>query len=152
LFEKAHTPIFAVRKTGYLRKNGCLRNGSVVQLVRMPPCHGGGRGFESRPVRKSHRNVGLLYFRSLKHFYVYIIQSELDNSFYKGFTTNYLNRLDEHNLGFSDYTSRKRPWKLVYVEEFPSKTEALKKEIRLKKQNTKYILWLIQQPSNLLRE
>ena len=27
--------------------------GSVVQLVRMPPCHGGGRGFESRPVRKS---------------------------------------------------------------------------------------------------
>src|SRR6186713_3608927 len=28
-------------------------NGSVVQLVRMPPCHGGGRGFESRPVRKN---------------------------------------------------------------------------------------------------
>ena len=27
--------------------------GSVVQLVRMPPCHGGGRGFESRPVRRS---------------------------------------------------------------------------------------------------
>ena len=27
--------------------------GPVVQLVRMPPCHGGGRGFESRPVRKN---------------------------------------------------------------------------------------------------
>ena len=29
--------------------------GSVVQLVRMPPCHGGGRGFESRPVRKNEK-------------------------------------------------------------------------------------------------
>ena len=32
------------------------RNGLVVQLVRMPPCHGGGRGFESRPVRKKLSN------------------------------------------------------------------------------------------------
>jgi integrase len=29
-------------------------NGPVVQLVRMPPCHGGGRGFESRPVRSNN--------------------------------------------------------------------------------------------------
>ena len=27
-------------------------NGLVVQLVRMPPCHGGGHGFESRPGRQ----------------------------------------------------------------------------------------------------
>ena len=26
-------------------------NGPVVQLVRMPPCHGGGRGFEPHPGR-----------------------------------------------------------------------------------------------------
>jgi hypothetical protein len=32
--------------------NFVLKYGLVVQLVRMPPCHGGGRGFESRPVRK----------------------------------------------------------------------------------------------------
>ena len=43
LDKKAGAPIFAVPKN---------TEGSVVQLVRMPPCHGGGRGFESRPVRK----------------------------------------------------------------------------------------------------
>jgi hypothetical protein len=28
--------------------------GVVAQLVRAPPCHGGGRGSESRPSRQNH--------------------------------------------------------------------------------------------------
>ena len=33
----------------------------VVQLVRIPACHAGGRGFESRPDRKLFRNEELFY-------------------------------------------------------------------------------------------
>ena len=54
------------------------RFGSVVQLVRMPPCHGGGRGFESRPVRtcfvETRSQSGFSHFGSIfgsikTHFY-----------------------------------------------------------------------------------
>ena len=39
--------------------------GSVVQLVRMPPCHGGGRGFESRPVRYMSPQGDIVVYKNL---------------------------------------------------------------------------------------
>jgi putative endonuclease len=65
-------------------------------------------------------------------FYVYIIQSEQDSSYYKGFSENCEERLRRHNEGLSAYTSRKMPWKLVYFEEHDSKTSALRREKNLK--------------------
>jgi putative endonuclease len=72
----------------------------------------------------------------LKYF-VYIIQSQKDLSFYIGYTNNLQNRLREHNEGTTRYTSKKRPWKLVYNEEYQDKTEAIKREKFLKKQKNK---------------
>ena len=70
-------------------------------------------------------------------FYVYILQSGVDESFYIGFTENLEKRLNQHNNGESSYTSRKIPWKLVYFEEYNTKTDAIKRERFLKAQKNK---------------
>ena len=66
--------------------------------------------------------------------FVYILQSEKDNSYYIGYTQDIAERLKRHSQGRSRYTQNKRPWKLVYGEEFPDKTSALKRENYLKRQ------------------
>ena len=114
----------------------------------MPPCHGGGRGFESRPVRKSLTKVGLFCFTKMP-FYVYIIQSSVDHSYYKGFSENPLTRLLQHNNGESKYTSAKVPWSLIYIEELTTKREALIREKALKKYSHAQIQILITSSKNI---
>ncbi len=83
-------------------------------------------------------------------FYVYIIQSETDGTFYKGSSENPLHRLLQHNDGLSQYTSAKRPWVLVYVEEMTSKKEMLIREKKLKRGNAAYFAKLIGGSKNIL--
>jgi putative endonuclease len=54
-------------------------------------------------------------------YYVYVLQSLKDQSFYKGFSEDYEQRPAQHNAGLSAYTSQKTPWKLVHVEIHESK-------------------------------
>jgi len=83
-------------------------------------------------------------------FYTYIIESESSGVYYKGSTDNYLKRLEQHQNGVSAYTKGKGPWKLIFVQEFFSRSEALKEEKRLKRCNKIYLQWLIQQPVNMI--
>jgi len=85
-------------------------------------------------------------------YFVYILQSQVDGTLYKGYSNDYLRRLAEHNAGLSAYTSRKMPWKLIYVEECESKTAAIKREKQLKRANGQYINWLLTQESNIIRK
>ncbi|MCK4406501.1 MAG: GIY-YIG nuclease family protein [Bacteroidales bacterium] len=78
------------------------------------------------------------------NYFVYIIQSLVDDSFYIGYTSNIELRLKKHNNGHSRYTSKKLPWKLVYTESFDNKSDAIKRERFLKKQkNTEFYNRLI---------
>lgn len=77
-------------------------------------------------------------------FIVYILQSEKDNSYYVGYTSNIDVRLSFHNEGLSQYTSAKRPWRVAYQESFESKSEAIKREKFIKRQKSRqYIESLI---------
>lgn len=84
-------------------------------------------------------------------FYVYIIQSELDGSYYKGSSENYLKRLVEHNEGKSRYTARKKPWKLIYAEEHLTRASALKREKSLKKASGARLQYIITSNKNLIK-
>ena len=85
-------------------------------------------------------------------YYVYIIQSEQTGGYYKGFTSYPVLRLEEHNKGLSQYTSNKGPWKMVYLEKMPDKKAALIREKQLKRTNTNYLRWLINQQFNIVGE
>lgn len=69
-------------------------------------------------------------------FYAYIIQSQKDKSYYVGYSNDLKKMLAQHNKAKSGYTSKKKPWKLVYTEGFKTKYEALEREKELKKQKS----------------
>ncbi|MBZ4191547.1 GIY-YIG nuclease family protein [Niabella beijingensis] len=76
-------------------------------------------------------------------FYVYIIRSVVDNTYYNGSTQHPVAHLQLHNQGQSLYTKSKVPWIWIYVEELPSKRDMLIREKKLKRGNAAYFHQLI---------
>ena len=65
-------------------------------------------------------------------FFVYVLQSKSNKSFYIGFTSNLGERMNQHNEGMVISTKNLRPLELIYCEVYKSKKDALIREKRLK--------------------
>ena len=61
-------------------------------------------------------------------FYLYILKSKKLPKTYVGISENIERRLEEHNKGYSKFTSIYRPWDVVYTEECQDRPSALKRE------------------------
>ena len=75
--------------------------------------------------------------------YFYVLECS-DGSYYAGYTVDIDQRLKKHNNGTgAKYTRGRAPVKLLYSEEFATKSDALKMEISFKrlkrKEKEKYI-------------
>ena len=65
-------------------------------------------------------------------YYVYVLQSKKDSSFYTGFTLNLGQRINEHNGGCQISTKSRTPYQLVYYEWCHDKEDAIAREKYLK--------------------
>ena len=79
----------------------------------------------------------------MKTFYVYILQSMVDSSYYKGFSEQPFIRLGQHNNRECRFTSNKTPWKLVFMQSYSTKREALIREKKLKKYDNSQIAQIV---------
>jgi predicted GIY-YIG superfamily endonuclease len=65
-------------------------------------------------------------------FHVYVIKCA-EGRYYIGSTEDVVERLRQHNArAFKAWTNRYTDWVLVYTEQLPSRTEALKRERQIK--------------------
>ena len=64
-------------------------------------------------------------------FFVYVLRSKKDRSFYIGFAQDLKARMEKHNQGLVQSTKNIRPMELMYCEVYKSKKDALIREKRL---------------------
>ena len=78
-------------------------------------------------------------------YYLYILESLKDSSYYVGTAADLEDRLKRHNEGRVRYTKSKRPWRRVYYEEHTDRSSAMKREYVIKRRKSKdYIKKLIE--------
>lgn len=72
----------------------------------------------------------------MKDWFVYIIQSEKDNSYYTGISKDVVKRLKAHNSNKGAKRTKGRgPWNIIWSNGPFNKSEASKLECKIKKLN-----------------
>ena len=67
-----------------------------------------------------------------RRYYCYIVECA-DGTFYTGWTVDLVRRVKTHNAGRgARYTRIRRPVRLVYSEELPTLTDAMRREAAIK--------------------
>ena len=74
------------------------------------------------------------------YYYVYVLQSEKDNLWYTGYTSDIKNRLLLHNDGKVESTKNRRPLKLIDYERCLNQQDATRREKYLKSGSGKIYL------------
>ena len=69
----------------------------------------------------------------MNEFVVYVLYSHSTNKTYVGYTSDLINRMQSHNIfDKKGYTKNFRPWMVLHVEFYESKSVAMKRELELK--------------------
>jgi putative endonuclease len=70
-------------------------------------------------------------------YFLYILQSVSTSRFYIGHTQDLSIRFQEHNDGRDSSTRGRGPWELFYTEEFPTRSEASRRERQIKQMKSR---------------
>jgi putative endonuclease len=72
------------------------------------------------------------FFIFMHMYFFYILFSEGLNKYYIGHTANLEERIKKHNSNHKGFTGKLSDWKVVYCEEFSSKSLAYAREREIK--------------------
>jgi len=75
-------------------------------------------------------------------FKVYVLYSPKHHKIYIGYSSDLTNRMESHNFySKKGYTSKFRPWEILFTEENPTKKEAMIRERQLKSAKGRAYIW-----------
>lgn len=83
-------------------------------------------------------------------YFVYVLQSLKDRRLYIGSTNNIERRVREHNSGKSKSTRSRKPFVLIYAEEYPTRSDAARREWHFKN-TAEGNIWLKQKIATIKR-